>query len=96
MVSVPKRGATVFAPLNEIIKQLPIEKYNEWNRLWMVSDRRTGPIHPLIYKHPKSGQEVFFFFVFYLTLSNHEYFMCVWFFLIYAKNVHMHSFRNFF
>lgn len=61
MVSVPKKGATVFAPLTDIIEQLPRKKYEEWNRLWMVSDRRTGPVHPLIYKHPRSGKEVLCF-----------------------------------
>jgi len=52
IVSVPKDGATVFAPMTELIEQLPKKKFDEWNRLWMVSDRRTGPIHPLVYRHP--------------------------------------------
>lgn len=52
MVSVPLKGDTVFAPLTEIVENLPSAKRNEWERLWMMSDRRTGPIHPLIYPHP--------------------------------------------
>jgi len=39
MVSVPLKGDTVFAPLNEIVENLPSEKRNEWERLWMTSDR---------------------------------------------------------
>merc|ERR1719397_139154 len=27
-----------------------------WERLWMMSDRRTGPRHPLVYKHPDTGR----------------------------------------
>lgn len=58
MASVPKNGATVFAPLTEIIEGLSPEKYAEWDRLWMASDRRSGPVHPLIYTHPRSKKKV--------------------------------------
>lgn len=61
MVAIPKEGATSFAPLNEIIEGLDPEKRNEWDRLWMISDRRSGPVHPLIYKHPKTKKEVLCF-----------------------------------
>lgn len=61
MVSVPKEGATSFAPLTELIQGLPPEKKSEWDRIWMLSDRRSGPIHPLIYKHPLTGKEVLCF-----------------------------------
>uniref|UniRef100_A0A1B6K3V1 TauD/TfdA-like domain-containing protein n=2 Tax=Homalodisca liturata TaxID=320908 RepID=A0A1B6K3V1_9HEMI len=61
MASVPKEGATVFAPLTEVIEDLSPEKYAEWDRLWMVIDRRTGPIHPLIYTHPRSKKKVLCF-----------------------------------
>uniref|UniRef100_A0A0A9XNV9 Alpha-ketoglutarate-dependent sulfonate dioxygenase n=1 Tax=Lygus hesperus TaxID=30085 RepID=A0A0A9XNV9_LYGHE len=61
MVSVPKKGATSFAPLTEIIEGLPKAKREEWDRIWMVSDRRTGPIHPLIYRHPITKKEVLCF-----------------------------------
>ena len=62
MVSVPLKGDTVFAPLNEIVENLPSAKRNEWERLWMMSDRRTGPIHPLIYPHPVAHKKVNFLF----------------------------------
>ncbi|XP_070564275.1 alpha-ketoglutarate-dependent taurine dioxygenase-like [Ptychodera flava] len=57
MVHVPAKGDTVFAPLNEIIMGLPESQRNRWDRLWMVSDRRGGVIHPLIYSHPESGEK---------------------------------------
>ncbi|KAG8330768.1 hypothetical protein J6590_055753 [Homalodisca vitripennis] len=57
MASVPKEGATVFAPLTEVIEGLSPEKYAEWDRLWMASDRRAGPVHPLIYTHPRSKKK---------------------------------------
>jgi alpha-ketoglutarate-dependent taurine dioxygenase len=60
MVCVPRKGDTVFAPLNEIVENLPSAKRNEWERLWMMSDRRTGPIHPLIYPHPVTQKKVNF------------------------------------
>lgn len=58
MVSVPKQGATSFVPLTEIIERMDPEKRATWDRLWMISDRRTGPVHPLIYKHPITGKPV--------------------------------------
>ena len=48
----------VFAPLNELIMRLPEEKLYRWERLWMVSDRRTNRIHPLVYAHPITGLKV--------------------------------------
>ncbi|BET01910.1 Taurine catabolism dioxygenase TauD, TfdA family [Nesidiocoris tenuis] len=61
MVAVPKKGATAFAPLSKIVEGLPQAKREEWDRLWMMSDRRTGPIHPLIYRHPVTKKEVLCF-----------------------------------
>nr|CAD7598147.1 unnamed protein product [Timema genevievae] len=61
MVSVPKQGATAFAPLTELIEGLSPERRAEWNRLWMMSDRRSGPLHPLIYPHPHTGKKVMCF-----------------------------------
>lgn len=61
IVEVPRKGNTVFAPLNEIIRQLPEDKLNRWERLWMVSDRRTNRVHPHIYSHPVSGQKTLCF-----------------------------------
>nr|CAD7424505.1 unnamed protein product [Timema monikensis] len=57
MVSVPKLGATAFAPLTELIEGLSPERRAEWKRLWMMSDRRSGPLHPLIYPHPHTGKK---------------------------------------
>ncbi|PSN29166.1 hypothetical protein C0J52_25922 [Blattella germanica] len=57
MVSIPQQGNTSFAPLNELVESLPSEKRKEWERLWMLSDRRSGPIHPLIYPHPLTGKK---------------------------------------
>ena len=56
IISVPTSSSTVFAPLTEIIENLAPEKKAFWDRLWMVSDRRSGPKHPLIYTHPESGK----------------------------------------
>lgn len=61
IVSVPDKGNTVFFPLNELIMALPEEKLYRWERLWMVSDRRTNRIHPLLYSHPVTGQKVMCF-----------------------------------
>ena len=49
---------TVFAPLNKLINQLPDDKLQRWERLWMVSDARVDRIHPLIYSHPVTGLKV--------------------------------------
>ena len=57
-VSVPKSGPTVFCPLTELIEQLPLEQRVRWERLHMISDRRSGPIHPLIYSHPLTKKKV--------------------------------------
>nr|CAD7447277.1 unnamed protein product [Timema bartmani] len=61
MVSVPKQGATAFAPLTELIEGLSPERRAEWKRLWMMSDRCSGPLHPLIYPHPHTGKMVMCF-----------------------------------
>jgi alpha-ketoglutarate-dependent taurine dioxygenase len=60
MVSIPLKGDTVFAPLSEVIEGLPTSKRKDWERLWMMSDRRSGPVHPLIYTHPITGKKVNF------------------------------------
>lgn len=61
MVSVPSNGPTVFAPLTDIIEELPREQRIRWERLYMISDRRSGPIHPLIYSHPITKKKVLCF-----------------------------------
>ena len=50
IVTVPTDSATVFAPLTDIVQSLAAEKRQLWERLWMMSDRRSGPVHPLIYR----------------------------------------------
>jgi len=60
MVSVPLKCDTAFAPLNEIVQNLTPAKRNEWERLWMMSDGQTGPIHSLIYPHPIAQKKVKF------------------------------------
>jgi alpha-ketoglutarate-dependent taurine dioxygenase len=59
-VSVPLNGNTVFAPLNEIVQNLPSAKRNELERLWVMSFRRTGLIHSLIYPHPITRKKMKF------------------------------------
>ena len=49
---------SVFAGLTEIIEELDDAMREKWERLWMVSNRRSGPIHPLIYSHPITGKQV--------------------------------------
>lgn len=61
MVSVPKSGPTVFCPLTELIEQLPQDQRARWERLYMISDRRSGPVHPLIYSHPLTKKKVLCF-----------------------------------
>ncbi|CAH1244029.1 Hypp7203 [Branchiostoma lanceolatum] len=61
MVAVPKQGNTVFAPLNEVVSGLTEEQRWRWEQLWMVSDRRGGPVHPLIYSHPLTGNKTLCF-----------------------------------
>ena len=47
--------------LLKAIENLSEEKRNLWDRLWMMSDRRSGPVHPLIYSHPDTGKPVLCF-----------------------------------
>lgn len=61
IVECPREGATIFAPLTEIIEGLSAEKRCWWDRLWMVSDRRQKLLHPLIYSHPETGKPVLCF-----------------------------------
>mmetsp|Transcript_39918 Transcript_39918/g.113214 ORF Transcript_39918/g.113214 Transcript_39918/m.113214 type:complete len:310 (-) Transcript_39918:215-1144(-) len=56
MHSVPKKGATTFLPLAEVIERMPEEQRSKWERLWMCSGRQSGPVHPVIYKHPRTGR----------------------------------------
>jgi len=58
IISVPRDGPTLFMPLTEVIERLSAEKREHWDQLWMVDDRRKGPIHPLIYHHPVTDKLV--------------------------------------
>jgi len=58
IINVPKLGATRFLPLTELLESVPDQKRQLWDRLWMVSDRRSGPVHPVIYRHPLTGKAV--------------------------------------
>jgi hypothetical protein len=40
---------------------LSLERRALWDRLWMVSDKRSGPVHPLLYRHPETGRPVLCF-----------------------------------
>lgn len=61
IISVPRAGDTVFAPLHEIINSLPPQQRARWERLWMCSDRRGGLVKPLVYTHPRSGLDTLCF-----------------------------------
>lgn len=60
-ISEPTKGATSFVGLTELLDSVPSEKLALWERLWMVSDRRSGPRHPIVYKHPSTGHKVMCF-----------------------------------
>jgi len=61
IIETPSRGATVFCNLTEVIEGLTQDRRSYWDRLWMCSDRRSGPQHPLIYSHPETGLPVLCF-----------------------------------
>jgi hypothetical protein len=43
------------------MQALSEEQRHKWDRLWPVSDRRSGVVHPLIYKHPVTGLQTMCF-----------------------------------
>ena len=49
------QGDTIFAPLEEVVNSLPVDRRERWERLHMLSDRRGGVAQPLIYPHPITG-----------------------------------------
>ena len=63
IVACPREGATVFAPLTEVIERLPAEKRARWDRLYMVSNRNGNLVLPLVYSHPQTGKPVLCFHV---------------------------------
>mmetsp|Transcript_33328 Transcript_33328/g.83957 ORF Transcript_33328/g.83957 Transcript_33328/m.83957 type:complete len:326 (+) Transcript_33328:321-1298(+) len=56
MHAVPTRGATAFVSLEALINRMSDDQRSKWDRLWMCSDRQTGPQHPVLYKHPVTGR----------------------------------------
>jgi taurine dioxygenase len=62
IVACPREGATVFAPLTEIVEGLPEEKRRRWDRLYtMTRGRPEYIVHPLVYSHPETGKPVLCF-----------------------------------
>jgi taurine dioxygenase len=62
IVSVPRAGDTVFAPLSKLIAAMPDTQRRRFERLWMRGDRRSGSVpKPLIYRHPSTGASTFCF-----------------------------------
>ena len=51
----------MFAPLNDLVASLPAEQRNRWDRLFMLSDRRSRDAKPLLYQHPLTGQDTLCF-----------------------------------
>lgn len=68
IIECPSKGATVFAPLNEVIEGLENEKRNLWNRLYMASDRRGNIVHPHVYPHPLTKKPTL---CFHLGMTDH-------------------------
>ncbi len=83
IIECPKEGATVFAPLTEIVESLPAEKRCWWERIYMVSDRRRKLLHPLIYSHPETKKPVLcFHLVKYLNFERWKNQLDNWIFLM--------------
>ena len=55
IVSVPKAGATVFAPLAEALEAVSPETRARWERMYMVGSGGRV-VHPLVYPHPLTGR----------------------------------------
>ena len=48
-------GDTHFIPLRELYEAQDESTRDRWNRLWMMTGRRTAPVQPLVYLHPYRG-----------------------------------------
>lgn len=59
--SVAEGGDTFFMPLHEFYESLPEETRERYDRLWMVTDRRQAPAHPLVYQHPFRNETTMLF-----------------------------------
>ena len=68
IIECPTDGATVFAPLNELIERLDEKKKAFWHRLYMASDRRGGVVQPHIYPHPLTKKLTL---CFHLGMTDH-------------------------
>lgn len=68
IIECPSKGATVFAPLTELIEGLDDEKRKLWDRLYMASDRRGNIIHPHVYPHPLTQKPTL---CFHLGMTDH-------------------------
>ena len=44
--------------LPQLLRALPPEQRQKWDRLYVVSDRHSGVIHPLTYEHHETGTPV--------------------------------------
>lgn len=42
-------------PLRELFEGAAPRLRDRWRRAWVLSDRREGPVHPLVYPHPETG-----------------------------------------
>jgi len=56
MQSVPAKSFTNFVGMKELYDRLDEDQQKRWRRLSMVSNIHTGPVHPVVYTHPKSGE----------------------------------------
>jgi len=59
--SVAEGGDTYFIPLHEFYESLPQETRQRYDRLWMVTERRQAPVHPLVYQHPFRNETTMLF-----------------------------------
>jgi taurine dioxygenase len=57
----PRTGVTAFAPLDEVLAAVPPEARARWERLSMLSDRRSPDAKPLVYSHPETGHDTLLF-----------------------------------
>eukprot|EP00541_Cyclophora_tenuis_P015087 CAMPEP_0116540946 /NCGR_PEP_ID=MMETSP0397-20121206/221_1 /TAXON_ID=216820 /ORGANISM="Cyclophora tenuis, Strain ECT3854" /LENGTH=171 /DNA_ID=CAMNT_0004064857 /DNA_START=194 /DNA_END=709 /DNA_ORIENTATION=- len=45
-------GTTLFMPLCEFYEAQSQETRQRWDKLWMITERREAPVHPLVCLHP--------------------------------------------
>jgi len=59
--SVSVGGDTYFLPMHEFYQSLPAETRQRYDQMWMVTDRRQAPVHPLVYQHPFRNETTMLF-----------------------------------